>query len=72
MTARWDEPTSSGHVYRTPTTYEELCDRHFDAAQARIEGWDEAECPPEPTWEMVGLAHDEIRSHADDLLGVEL
>ncbi|MDV2477180.1 hypothetical protein F8M49_22375 [Rhodococcus zopfii] len=30
------------------------------AAKARAEGWDEAEYPPEPTWEMVGLAHREI------------
>ena len=57
----WPRTTPSGHTYRIPTTYAELCSRHDDAGQAYVEMWDSAECPPEPTWEMVGLAHDEVR-----------
>lgn len=56
----WPKTTPSGHTYEIPTTYEQLKARHVDAAQALIEGWDADECPPEPTWEMVGLAHGRI------------
>lgn len=58
----WPKITPSGHVYKAPITYAELCERHVDAAQAAVEGWDLDEHPPEPTWEMVGLAHAEIRA----------
>lgn len=57
---KWPKTTPSGHVYVAPTTYDELCSRHTDAAQASVECWVDAECPPEPTWEMVGLAHREV------------
>ncbi|QWS68198.1 hypothetical protein SEA_VANLEE_81 [Gordonia phage VanLee] len=56
----WPKTTPAGHVYTAPTTYEELCSRHTDAAQAAVECWSPEECPPEPTWEMVGLAHREV------------
>lgn len=57
----WPYATPTGHVYPTPATYDELCSRHTDAAQAYAEHWDPAECPPEPTWELVGLAHKEVQ-----------
>lgn len=56
----WPYTTPEGHTYQTPTTYKELCALHDNAAQAYVESWDPAEHPPEPTWEMVGLAHKEI------------
>ncbi|QHJ86414.1 hypothetical protein SEA_KUWABARA_78 [Gordonia phage Kuwabara] len=56
----WPKTTPTGHVYTAPTTYAELCSRHTDAAQASVECWSAEECPPEPTWEMVGLAHREV------------
>lgn len=52
----WPKTTPSGHTYDAPTTYKELRHQCANAAQAASEGWDDAECPPEPTWEMVGLA----------------
>jgi len=66
----WPKTTPSAHVYQYPATYAELCSRHTDAAQADIEGWAESECPPEPTWEMVGLAIgkvDQLRQHLEDM-----
>ncbi|AKJ72150.1 hypothetical protein GMA1_53 [Gordonia phage GMA1] len=57
---KWPKTTPEGHLYVAPTTYAELCSRHTDAAQASVECWVDAECPPEPTWEMVGLAHREV------------
>lgn len=56
----WPKTTPTGHTYTAPTTYAELRSRHADAAQASVECWADAECPPEPTWEMVGLAHREV------------
>lgn len=60
MSGSWPYTTPTGHVYAGPTTYEELKARHLDAALAEIEHWDADECPPDPTWEMIGLAHEEI------------
>lgn len=56
----WPYTTPSGHVYEEPTTYKELCARTFDNAQAYVEGWDLDECPPDPTWEMLGISHREV------------
>ena len=56
----WPKTTPTGHTYTVPTTYAELRSRHVDAAQAEVECWEPAECPPEPTWEMVGIAHREV------------
>ncbi|WP_312802431.1 hypothetical protein [Corynebacterium variabile] len=56
----WPKHTPSGHTYDAPTTYKKLRQQCANAAQAASEGWDDAECPPEPTWEMVGLATTEV------------
>lgn len=56
----WPKHTPSGHTYDAPTTYKKLLQQCANAAQAASEGWDDAECPPEPTWEMVGLATAEV------------
>lgn len=56
----WPYTTPSGHVYAVPDTYEALRERHTDAAQAEIESWDAAERPPEPTWELLGVAHERV------------
>lgn len=67
MPATWDEPTPEGHVYKTPTTYEELCDVAVDGAQAFLESWSEDEWPPDPTWRLVALAQKAV---ADQLMSV--
>ena len=56
----WPKMTPTGHTYIAPDTYAALCYQHGNAAQAAIESWDADECPPEPTWEMVGIAHREV------------
>lgn len=56
----WPKTTPTGFTYTAPTTYAELCFQHVNAAQAEVECWEAEECPPEPTWEMVGLAHREV------------
>lgn len=56
----WPKTTPTGHTYTAPDTYSALCHQHGNAAQAAIESWDADECPPEPTWEMVGIAHREV------------
>lgn len=56
----WPKITPSGHTYVEPETYEALCHEHGNAAQAAVESWDAEECPPEPTWEMVGIARREV------------
>ncbi|QAU07217.1 hypothetical protein HOV03_gp77 [Gordonia phage Asapag] len=61
----WPKTTPTGQFYTAPTTYAELCSRHTDAAQAAVECWSPDECPPEPTWEMVGLAHREVERLRD-------
>lgn len=57
----WPRTTPEGHTYEAPTTYRDLTARHMDAAQGLVESWAAEELPPEPTWEMVGIAHDVIR-----------
>ncbi|MGN0100736.1 MAG: hypothetical protein ACI39C_07335 [Dietzia sp.] len=57
---KWPKMTPAGHAYIAPRTYAELCHLHGDAAQAAVESWEADECPPEPTWEMVGIAHREV------------
>lgn len=57
---KWPKTTPTGHTYVEPRTYAELLHEHSNAAQAAIECWEEDECPPEPTWEMVGIAHREV------------
>lgn len=56
----WPKTTPTGHTYVEPRTYEGLCHEHDNAAQAAVECWEVDECPPEPTWEMVGIAHREV------------
>ena len=56
----WPKTTPTGHTYIAPDTYAALCHQHGNAAQAAIESWEADECPPEPTWEMVGIAHREV------------
>ncbi len=56
----WPKTTPTGHTYARPKTYDELRGLHNDVALAFVEHWDNVECPPEPIWEMVGLAHREI------------
>lgn len=56
----WPKVTPTGHTYVEPRTYEALRHEHDNAAQAEVECWDADECPPEPTWEMVGIAHREV------------
>ena len=66
---QWPKTTPTGHTYVEPRTYAELRHEHANAALAAIECWNADECPPEPTWEMVGLAHREverIRSDRDE------
>lgn len=53
----WPYTTPSGHTYHAPRTYAELRRMHENAALSSLEGNDEPEHPPEPRWEMVGLAH---------------
>jgi len=52
----WDYTTPEGHTYTAPTTPDELRALATTYAQGVIEDWDELELPPEPTWEMIGLA----------------
>ena len=56
----WPKVTPTGHTYVEPRTYEALRHEHDNAAQAAVESWAADECPPEPTWEMVGSAHREV------------
>lgn len=63
----WPRTTPSGYTYDPPVTYQELKDRHVCAALAVIENWDKGEEPPEPTWEMVGIAHQEVERIAAEL-----
>ncbi|MFF1531465.1 hypothetical protein [Cellulomonas sp. NPDC058312] len=56
----WPRATPNGHTYERPRTWEELENLILVMGVAEIEGWDEAERPPEPVWEMIGLAQQEI------------
>lgn len=64
---KWPKTTPTGHTYTEPRTYAELLHEHSNAAHAAIECWEEDECPPEPTWEMVGIAHREVERLQRDL-----
>lgn len=70
-TKKWPKTTPTGHTYVEPRTYEALCHEHDNAAQAAIESWEEDECPPEPTWEMVGIAHREVERLQRELRGLK-
>lgn len=52
----WPYTTPSGYTYENPTTWEQTKHYWEHAALAMIEGLDEAEHPPEPTWETFGPA----------------
>lgn len=67
----WPYTTPSGHTYRVPQTFGDVEQRHADASQAFIESWDAPEHPPEPTWEMVGLALTHARRLAAALEAAE-
>lgn len=67
----WPKITPTGHTYIAPDTYQELCHQHSNAAQAEVECWEADECPPEPTWEMVGIAHREVERIQRDLEGMK-
>ena len=64
---QWPNTTPTGHTYVAPDTYVALCHQHSNAAQAEVECWEADECPPEPTWEMVGIAHREVERLQRDL-----
>lgn len=61
----WPYTTPEGYTYCYPNP---LADKMktletymADAAQGGLEGWDDAELPPEPTWAMVSDLLEEIR-----------
>ena len=56
----WGAETPSGWTYKTPKTIPDIMERGIDYAQGDVENWDEAELPPDPTWEMVAILLDEI------------
>lgn len=56
----WPYTTPSGHTYEAPTTYADVSGRAADMMQATIESWPEAEHPPEPSWEMVGICQSRV------------
>lgn len=56
----WPYTTPSGHTYVEPTTCAEIQERVNDWCQAHFESWDEAERPPQPTWDMIGICLHEI------------
>lgn len=60
MTAEWDRPTPTGHIYRTPDTIADVRERCNDYGQGWAEGWMPNEMVPDPTWEIVGMLMDEI------------
>lgn len=57
----WPKTTPTGFTYERPTNYANLERMIGHMVQSEIEGWDEAERPPEPVWEMVGIAQQEVR-----------
>lgn len=57
----WPKTTPTGFTYERPTTYAELEHMSGHMVQSEIEGWDKAERPPEPVWEMVGIAQQEVQ-----------
>ncbi|MES9516600.1 hypothetical protein ACIQYW_19150 [Rhodococcus erythropolis] len=56
----WPKTTPTGFTYERPTTYAELEHMSGHMVQSEIEGWDVAERPPEPVWELVGIAQQEV------------
>lgn len=66
MPAAWDVPTPSGFVYREPTTYDEMINVATTVGQSWVEGWDDAEVPPAPTWRTVDIAWSEARRWKDE------
>jgi len=60
LTAEWNVPTPAGHTYKPPATVAEVRQRCLDYAQGQIESWDDTECIPDPTWDVVGVLLDEI------------
>ena len=57
----WPKTTPTGFTYELPTTYAALEHMIAHMAQSEIECWNEAERPPEPVWEMVGVAQQEVQ-----------
>lgn len=78
IVTKWPYTTPSGHIYEHPENFDELWQRAMDMAQAHIEGWEDLEHPPEPTWEMIGIAMNEafrlrraIQEHRDEHLHLD-
>lgn len=68
--ATWPYTTPEGYVYsfsdKNPcmaARIELLQIYADDYAQGYVEGWDKAELPPQPTWEMVGVLLREIQRY---------
>ena len=67
----WPKTTPSGFTYERPTTHAALEHMIDHMAQSEIECWDEAERPPEPVWEMIGIAQQEVlrlRAYIDTIV----
>ena len=56
----WPKTTPTGFTYDLPTTYADLEHMIGHMVQSEIECWDEPERPPEPVWEMIGIAQQEV------------
>ncbi|MFD6517342.1 hypothetical protein [Rhodococcus sp. NPDC060176] len=56
----WPKTTPTGFTYERPTTYAALEHMIGHMVQSEIECWDEPERPPEPVWEMIGIAQQEV------------
>jgi len=56
----WPKTTPIGFTYERPTTYADLEHMIGHMVQSEIECWDELERPPEPVWEMIGIAQQEV------------
>lgn len=56
----WPKTTPTGFTYERPTTYADLEHMIGHMVQSEIECWDEPERPPEPVWEMIGIAQQEV------------
>lgn len=71
MYGDWPHTTPSGHEYPHPTTFEQVAVFFRDRQLADIESWADDECPPEPTWHMVGYAIGEANRLRDLLAATE-
>lgn len=67
----WPKTTPTGFTYERPTTYAELEHMIGHMVQSEIECWDEAERPPEPVWEMIGIAQQEVNRMAGRVTELE-